>query len=286
MAEEKNFSFPKLNAEDVEIRIAQVNKGGAEVLVYKDARCDQKALDKEIGPMNWQKTYREVNGQLVCDISIWDENKKTWVHKEDCGTESNVEKEKGQFSDAQKRAAFAWGVGRELYTAPKMFFFSQELSLHTQNEHGKWVCGNTFRCENITYDKDKISTITVGIYEYSKKIGTKTFSNAKATTTSSTQTGSPAKNTAITPSQTQAKPQASAQTQQPSASTQNNVEVLIRDDEKILMGNFRGQLYGDVKSQPKFKEFLKWAKDSDPKYQNEEIAKQFGKFKLLAQKVC
>lgn len=40
------------------------------------------------------------------------------MKKQDVGVESNTEKEKGQASDAFKRAGFNVGIGRELYSAP------------------------------------------------------------------------------------------------------------------------------------------------------------------------
>ena len=60
------------------------------------------------GPMNWKRTHDVVNGNLFCTLSIWDNDKKEWVSKQDVGTESNTEKEKGQASDAFKRAGFNW----------------------------------------------------------------------------------------------------------------------------------------------------------------------------------
>ena len=58
---------------------------------------------------------------MFCGVSIWDENKKQWITKWDCGVESNTEKEKGEASDSFKRACFNWGIGRELYTAPFIY---------------------------------------------------------------------------------------------------------------------------------------------------------------------
>ncbi len=58
---------------------------------------------------------------MFCTISVWDSEKSQWVSKQDVGTESNAEAEKGQASDAFKRAGFAWGIGRELYDAPFIF---------------------------------------------------------------------------------------------------------------------------------------------------------------------
>lgn len=95
-----------------------MKQNGCSLLLYKDARVDMRMLDEVYGPNNWQRSHELINGNLFCTISVWDADKGVWVNKQDVGTESNTEKEKGQASDAFKRAAFNWGIGRELYTAP------------------------------------------------------------------------------------------------------------------------------------------------------------------------
>lgn len=108
-----------LKADEIEVRVGQIYEKGVTMLLYKTARTDMTVLDEVYGALNWQKSYRrDENGILFCDISVWNDDTKEWVHKEDCGTESNTEKEKGEASDAMKRAGFNWGIGRELYTAP------------------------------------------------------------------------------------------------------------------------------------------------------------------------
>ena len=130
--------FRPLTADEVECRVAQVGKkqnGGvyASFLIYKDARVDQKLLDEVVGPKNWKNDYAFINGSLYCTISIWDSEKKEWISKQNVGTESNTEKEKGQASDAFKRAGFNWGIGRELYSAPKIFIDLKEGEYYEQN---------------------------------------------------------------------------------------------------------------------------------------------------------
>lgn len=105
----------RLRADEIEVRAAQckANAKGevfASLLLYKDARCDQRLLDETFGPMNWQREHHIIDGNLYCTVSIWDENKKTWVSKQDVGVKSNTEEEKGQASDSFKRACFNWGV--------------------------------------------------------------------------------------------------------------------------------------------------------------------------------
>ena len=108
-----------LRADEIEVRIGQIYEKGVTMLLYKTARTDMAILDEVYGAMNWQNQYRrDENGNLFCGIAVWNDKIKQWVIKENCGTESNTEKEKGEASDAMKRAGFNWGIGRELYTAP------------------------------------------------------------------------------------------------------------------------------------------------------------------------
>ena len=113
-----------LKANEIQCRVKTIkadektNKYGCSLLLYKDARCDMKILDETYTPMNWKKEYTQINGNLFCTVSVWDEKKNQWISKQDVGVESYTEKEKGQASDSFKRACFNWGIGIELYTAP------------------------------------------------------------------------------------------------------------------------------------------------------------------------
>lgn len=92
------------------------HKPQAACVAYLDSRQVQELLDEVVGPENWQDKYEEHKNNLFCSIGIKTES--GWVWKTDCGTESNVDKEKGEASDAFKRAAVKWGVGRFLYAMP------------------------------------------------------------------------------------------------------------------------------------------------------------------------
>lgn len=106
-----------LPIKSIDFRVQSINKGGyAIILAYKDARVDQQRLDEVVGPLNWKREHTQ--GNHNCIVSIWDDGKSQWVSKEDTGTESNTEKEKGLASDSFKRACFNWGIGRELYDYP------------------------------------------------------------------------------------------------------------------------------------------------------------------------
>ena len=123
--------FRKLTANDVEARVQSCDENGFVLLLYKNARCDMNILDETVGAENWQREHYECKGNLFCRVGIraghdvemntnsLNFTNATWVWKADCGTESNTEKEKGESSDSFKRACFNWGIGRELYTAPK-----------------------------------------------------------------------------------------------------------------------------------------------------------------------
>ncbi|MGM9978740.1 MAG: hypothetical protein ACI33J_08090 [Clostridium sp.] len=141
-----NLSFRTLGASEIEARIAQIKENGLTLLLYKDARCDMNILDETVGAMNWQRAH--VRDNANCIVSIWDTDKEQWVSKEDTGTESYTEKEKGQASDSFKRACFNWGIGRELYTAPFIWVSSKDCNISKQ--------GNTFKC----YDKFKVKSIS------------------------------------------------------------------------------------------------------------------------------
>lgn len=110
--------FRLLRADEIELRVGSVMQGAASLLLYKDARCDMNILDETVGEMNWKREHTRDNRN--CVVSIWDDSKGQWVSKEDTGTESNTEKEKGLASDSFKRACVNWGIGRELYTAPRI----------------------------------------------------------------------------------------------------------------------------------------------------------------------
>jgi len=106
-----------LTIEDIDFRVQSINKGGyAIILAYKDARVDMQRLDDVVGALNWKREHSRENHN--CIVSIWNEKVGHWVSKEDTGTESNAEAQKGLASDSFKRACFNWGIGRELYDYP------------------------------------------------------------------------------------------------------------------------------------------------------------------------
>ena len=106
-----------LEIHEIDFRVQSINKGGyATILAYKDARVDINRLDEVCTPLGWKREHTRDN--MNCIVSVWCDDKKQWVSKEDTGTESNTEKQKGLASDSFKRACFNWGIGVELYDYP------------------------------------------------------------------------------------------------------------------------------------------------------------------------
>ena len=142
-----------LKANEIDVRVQTVNQNYISVLLYKDARVDMKILDETFGPMNWQRHHDVINNNLFCTISIYDEDKKQWISKQDVGIPSYTQAEKGEASDSFKRACINVGIGRELYSAPAIFITPQQGEV-TQNK-GKYQTKTRFFVKEIEYDNKR-----------------------------------------------------------------------------------------------------------------------------------
>ena len=171
------LNFRPVRADEIECRVGAVGKtsNGFSLLLYKDARTDMNILDETVGAMNWKKSYALIDGQLFCTIEIWDDEKKQWIGKQDVGIESNTEAEKGRASDAQKRSGFAWGIGRELYTAPFIWI--------TDGDPKR----DKFVVDTITIVEKKITSLTIKnaktgdiVYTFGKPTAKKATATKKA----------------------------------------------------------------------------------------------------------
>lgn len=148
-----NLNFRNLKASEIDVKPQTVKDNGFSLLLYKNARVDMDVLDETVGAMNWQRKHSRENAN--CIVSIYDEDKKIWVEKEDTGTESFTEKEKGLASDSFKRACFNWGIGRELYTSP--FIWISDSKYIKKNKEGKLALTDKFSVKEITV-VDKVIT--------------------------------------------------------------------------------------------------------------------------------
>jgi len=161
--------FRKLKADEIDVRVQSCKAKGAILLLYKDARVDQVILDETVGAMNWQRSHSRDNQN--CTVSIWCKEKQMWVSKEDTGTESNTEKEKGLASDSFKRACFNWGIGRELYTSPFIYVSADKIKI--EGENNRFSTFEKFQVAEISYEGNSISRLVIKsdkgvVYEYGK----------------------------------------------------------------------------------------------------------------------
>lgn len=165
-----------LSKEDIEVRVAQTlagnNKVRVNLLLYKNARVDMKIMDELFTPMGWKRTHKLIGDRLYCCVEVYNPETKEWICKEDVGVESNTEAEKGQASDSFKRACVNWGIGRELYTAPKISIELNENE-YTKDQNSRIKVWAYFSVKSIGYDS---KTRTITSLEIQDKFGNVRFS--------------------------------------------------------------------------------------------------------------
>lgn len=142
-----------LKADEIECRVAVIKENGLSLLLYKDARVDQRILDETFGPFGWKRSHQSIEGNLYCTVEIYDKETGEWIAKQDVGTMSYSEKEKGQASDSFKRACFNWGIGRELYTAPFIWIPAGKVLI--QSKENRYICNDRFSVSSIQYNDDR-----------------------------------------------------------------------------------------------------------------------------------
>ena len=147
-----------LTASEISVKPKQLfnNSNGvsAMVLLYKDSRCDMAILDETFGADKWKREHRIIGTSLFCTVSVWNETISQWVSKEDVGTESDLEKKKGEASDAFKRACTNWGIGRELYTSPRIYVNLNPREFRA-GEKPKMNSGVSFSLADIEYNEHR-----------------------------------------------------------------------------------------------------------------------------------
>lgn len=146
------MNFRTLKPNEIDVRVGTINEKGATLLLYKDARADMQLLD-EAG-VKWRREHQTINGKLFCTVSIWDEDIKEWVSRQDVGVESQAEATKGEASDSFKRACFNWGIGRELYSAPFTWISSDNYTSFKNPKTGKLGTYDKFSVSHIAYDEE------------------------------------------------------------------------------------------------------------------------------------
>lgn len=149
METEKKRLFRYLRADEIEVRKGQFigeDKSKCELLLYKTARTDYALLDETFGPFGWSIQYKTENGMLFAGIGIKDPVSGVYIYKWNAGAEQNFEREKSLASDCAKRAGFAWGLGTELYSSPKIV---------VPNEN------KAYKVSEISYEDGKIKDLTI-----------------------------------------------------------------------------------------------------------------------------
>ena len=152
--------FRELRADEIECRVSRVNSGGVELLLFKDARCDMRILDETVGPENWQRKHETISGVLYCSVGVFTES-NGWVWKQDCGTAGNIETEKSTASDAFKRACVNWGIGRSLYTSPRIFVYADKCRSLKPGKNGKMQCYDHFKVAKALIEDGRIKGIRI-----------------------------------------------------------------------------------------------------------------------------
>lgn len=162
------MNFRNLKADEIDCRIATISEKGLSLILYKDARCDMNILDETVGNLNWQRSHTRDNAN--CIVSIWDNEKKQWISKEDTGTESYTEKEKGLASDSFKRACFNWGIGRELYTSPFIWISSGKGNYTPTTKNNKPTTYDKFIVEKIKIEDGAIVALSIKNISLDKRV--------------------------------------------------------------------------------------------------------------------
>lgn len=119
----QRFTPRELRADEVQIRkgsFVGADKSKMELLCFLDARAGMSILDETVGEFGWACQYATVNGVTYCGIGIKDPVTLQYVWKYDAGGDGNIEPEKSVASSAFKRACSRWGIGRSLYTTPRI----------------------------------------------------------------------------------------------------------------------------------------------------------------------
>ena len=151
----RKVSFKGLTPNQIEVRpTGTTPKGQCTLLLYIDSRCASNILDETVGAFNWSLEYKPIGDKVFGRLSIYDEERNIWVHREDTGSASEFEADKGLSSDILKRCLARWGCDC-LYTAPKIkvqcpenYYFNDKMTM-------------SFSVKSIDYVGKRISQLTI-----------------------------------------------------------------------------------------------------------------------------
>ena len=107
------------------------------VVPYITNRAIQQRLDEVCGPANWENRFDPIEGGFICRLGILVDD--SWIWKEDGAPQTDIESIKGGLSNAMKRAAVQWGMGRHLYEIDQTLFAEiHEKGSHSDKIEGTW----------------------------------------------------------------------------------------------------------------------------------------------------
>lgn len=152
----------RLQAKEISCRVQQINENGLSLLLYITSRAAMNLLDDTYGPLMWKRESKEVNGEERCIVSVYNSEIKEWISRDDVGTASYTEKEKGRASDAFKRACVNFGIGRELYSAPYIWITNAQAAIKRKKDGGPFYTYDKFSVKSISYNgKGEIDSLEI-----------------------------------------------------------------------------------------------------------------------------
>ena len=183
--------FRPLKADEIDCRVSTISEKGLSLLLYKDARVDQNILDETFGIFGWQRSHQLIGDRLYCTVSVKNPETGEWISKQDVGTESYTEKEKGQASDSFKRACFNLGIGRELYTAPFIWITPDNYNVK-KNQAGKPTTYDRFEVDGIEIKDGKIIYLRIVNVSQKRNVVFESGRQTQTTPTAAPQQTAPA----------------------------------------------------------------------------------------------
>jgi len=119
----KTLTAP-IQPNEIEWRIQSKGNGKMTIVPYITNRCVMERFDKAFGAENWTSEFREITNGFICRLTVIVKDRT--IYREDGASKTNIEPEKGGISDAMKRAAVQFGLGRDLYNYPRVFVASSD----------------------------------------------------------------------------------------------------------------------------------------------------------------
>lgn len=156
--------FRKLRADEMRVKLVDVDENGATVLLYTTADAVRSILNEALGLFGWTCEHYEVGKAVYCRLGLLSPDGE-FVYKDAAGTaESGIETDKTADSDSFKRAARCWGVGEELLSFPKLRLGADKIVINTQQDaRGRtyYTTGERFTVSEVAYDGAEIIALTL-----------------------------------------------------------------------------------------------------------------------------